>query len=415
MLVIANLFDGAARAQGTPPRSNAQIEQLVAPIALYPDSLLSQVLMASTYPLEVVEAARWLRDNANVTGKALEDAVQQQSWDPSVKALTSVPQTLEMMNGKIDWTQQLGDAFLAQQKDVLDAVQRLRARADAAGHLKTSEQQKVTRTPRPVQAGQGGSAATPSIAYGIESANPEMIYVPIYDPNAVYGTWPYADNAPFYWTPPGYVATGVFSFAAGVAVGAAVWGRVDWRRNRVDIDVNKYNRFNRTNISNSTWTHDPAHRRGAAYRDSTVAQRFGDQSKAAAREAFRGKADAGRQDLAKQTKQGGKQAQQGGNRQAKAQTAGGSKAGAKSKQASAKSSQAARTKQASQTKQAQRSQPRAGSQQASHQRAASQQRAAARSNPGMQARAQHAGPAGGRAGGGGRGGGGGGRGGGGRR
>ena len=134
-LIIAACTGSPARAESaatTQPRSSAQLEQLVAPISLYPDSLLAQVLMASTYPLEVVQAARWVRENSNVTGKALEDAMQKQKWDESVKALTAVTQTLQMMNDRLKWTQDLGDAFLAQQSDVLDAVQRLRARADSA-------------------------------------------------------------------------------------------------------------------------------------------------------------------------------------------------------------------------------------------------------------------------------------------
>src|ERR1700742_2336793 len=126
-----------------------QIEQLVAPIALYPDPLLTQVLMASTYPLEVVEAARWSHDNAGVQGNALQDAMQAQPWDPSVKALTAVPQTLQMMNDKLDWTEQLGDAFLAQQPDVMNAVQKLRAEAQAAGNLQSTPQQSVTNVPAP--------------------------------------------------------------------------------------------------------------------------------------------------------------------------------------------------------------------------------------------------------------------------
>src|SRR5205807_3840517 len=139
-----------AQNASSPPRTPAQLEQLVAPIALYQDALLSQVLMASTYPLEVVAAARWSQANPGVTGQALEDAMQKQPWDPSVKALTAVPQTLQMMNDKLDWTQQLGDAFLAQQSDTLAAVQRLRARADAAGNLKDTPQQKVTKTAAPL-------------------------------------------------------------------------------------------------------------------------------------------------------------------------------------------------------------------------------------------------------------------------
>src|SRR5580698_2229851 len=129
--------------------SEGQIEQLVAPIALYPDPLLSQVLMASTYPLEVIEAARWSQANSMVKGEALQDAMQSQSWDPSVKALAAVPQTLQMMSEKLDWTQQLGDAFLAQQPDVMNAIQKLRAEAHAAGNLQSTPEQRVTTAPAP--------------------------------------------------------------------------------------------------------------------------------------------------------------------------------------------------------------------------------------------------------------------------
>src|SRR5262249_42538860 len=163
-------------------------EQLVAPIALYPDALLSQVLMASTYPLEVVSAARWAAENPGVTGAKLEDAMAKQPWDPSVKALAAVPQTLQMMNAKLDWMQSLGDAFLAQQADVLAAVQRLRARADAAGRLQSDEHQKVVKLtspppeavapPRGSAAPSGGAAPAPSVGaapsgpvYVIESVN----------------------------------------------------------------------------------------------------------------------------------------------------------------------------------------------------------------------------------------------------
>ena len=152
---------------------------MVAPIALYPDELVSQVLMAATYPLEVVEAARWSKENPKVTGQALEDAMQKQTWDPSVKALTAVPETLAMMNDQLKWTQDLGDAFLAQQSDVLDAVQRLRARADAAGNLKSTPQQTVTRTNRPA----GSPAGAPAQAYVIQPTNPNEYYVPVYDPD----------------------------------------------------------------------------------------------------------------------------------------------------------------------------------------------------------------------------------------
>ena len=160
LLCVNGLPALAAAADAPPPEAAAapqakmfkaeEIEQLVAPIALYPDPLLAQVLMASTYPLEVVEAARWQQQNPKLKDKALDDAVQQQTWDPSVKSLTAFPQVLTMLNDKLDWTQKLGDAFLAQQSDVMDAVQRLRVKAEAAGNLKSTEQQKVIVEPAPV-------------------------------------------------------------------------------------------------------------------------------------------------------------------------------------------------------------------------------------------------------------------------
>src|SRR5215475_7052397 len=278
-----------AELAASPPRTSAQLEQLVAPIALYPDSVLSQILMASTYPLEVVEAARWVQSNSGVTGQALEDAMQKQRWDPSVKSLTAIPQTLQMMNDKLDWTQQLGDAFLAQQGDVLDAVQRLRERADNNGNLKTTDQQKVTKTSvaqAPAGTSSSRSAGAPAYVYTIESTNPDEYYLPIYDPGVVYGAWPYPDYQPFYWYPSGYTG-GAYALAAGVIAGAAIWGGVDWWRRNVNINPLRYNQFNRTNIANNTWNHNPAHRGSVPYRDGNVAQRFGDQSKAGAREAFR--------------------------------------------------------------------------------------------------------------------------------
>ena len=245
--------------QSTQTLSNQQIEQLVAPIALYPDSLLSQVLMASTYPLEVVEAARWVKENPNVTGQALQDAMLKQPWDPSVKSLAAVPQTLAMMNDQISWTQNLGDAFLAQQSDVFNAVQALRARADAAGNLKSTPQQTVTRVNRPA----GSPASAPATAFTIASASPTEYFVPIYDPNVVFGAWPYPAYAPTFWYPPGW-GGGWWGFGAGVFAGAAIWGGVNWWNRNVNINVNRYNQFNRTNITNANWRHNPAHRGNVA-------------------------------------------------------------------------------------------------------------------------------------------------------
>jgi Protein of unknown function (DUF3300) len=280
-----------AQQSGTAPLTKAQLEQLVAPIALHPDPLLSQMLMASTYPTEVVQAARWLRENSGLTGQPLQDAVQKQPWESSVRALTSAPQALEMMSDKLDWTQQLGDAFLAQQEELLAAVQRLRQRAEANGHLKTSDEQKVSVVTPP----EGGT--TPIIT--IEPASPEHVYVPVYDPRVVYGDWPHPDYEPFHWSPAGFTGRGILSFATGAAVGSANWGRLDWRRGRVDIDVNRYNQFNHTRIADTAWRHDPRHRGNVPYRDANVAQKFGDAKRAAAREAYRGKPEAGRRDLAK--------------------------------------------------------------------------------------------------------------------
>jgi hypothetical protein len=268
-----------------------QIEQLVAPIALYPDPLLTQVLMASTYPLEVVEAARWSHDNSMVNGHALADAMQAQPWDPSVKALTAVPQTLQMMSDKLNWTQQLGDAFLAQQQDVLAAVQKLRAEAQAAGNLQSTPQQVVTVAPAPVDV--AASNVPPPIV--IEPVNPDVYYVPVYDPAVAYGTWGYPDYPPFYWSPPGFVASNVVSFAAGVAVGSAIWGGCDWWQHNVIINVNRFNVFNHTNINfaNNTWIHNPEHRHGVPYQNASLTRRFGTANEAAAREAFRDRADTG--------------------------------------------------------------------------------------------------------------------------
>src|SRR6185369_1475371 len=270
-----------APAQGAPAFKKEEIEQLVAPIALYPDSLVAQILMASTYPLEVVEAARWSKANSSLKGKALEDALQQQAWDASVKSLTAFPQVLAQMNEKLDVTQKLGDAFLAQQKEVLDAVQRLRAKADAAGNLKSGKEQTVSK------AQEGGTTIIK-----IEPTDPQTVYVPTYSP-AVYGAWPYPAYPPYYYPyPPG---AGLFAFGVGLAIGGALWGGVGWGGGSVNVNVNKYNNFNKTNISNGNWNHAAEHRKGAGYRDSASQQKFGGRQGqgAQSREQFRGRAEAG--------------------------------------------------------------------------------------------------------------------------
>ncbi|MCC6194278.1 MAG: DUF3300 domain-containing protein [Burkholderiales bacterium] len=275
----------AAPAAGGKTFSQEELDQLLAPIALYPDALMAQVLMASTYPLEIVQAARWVKANPNLKDKALEDALQQQPWDASVKSLAVFPQVLTMMSEKLDWTQKLGDAFLAQQQDVLATAQALRQKAVAQGSLKDSKEQKVVST-----------TENNTTVIKIEPTNPEVVYVPTYNPTVVYGAWPYPAYPPYYYYPPGYVAGGaLLGFTAGVIVGGALWGNVNWGGGDININTNRYNNFNRTNISNGKWNHNVNHRGSVPYRDQKVSQQYGrgQAADAASREQFRGRAEAG--------------------------------------------------------------------------------------------------------------------------
>jgi hypothetical protein len=263
-----------------PALKPAELEALVASIALYPDTLLSNVLMASTYPLEVVRAERWMSQNKELKGDALKAAAEKQDWDASVKALIATPSILEMMNEHLDWTQKLGEAFLAQQQDVMDAVQRLRAKAYDRKKLVTTNEQKVT-----VRAEQNRQ-----FIY-IEPAMDDSIFVPYYEPQVVFGDWPYADYPayPYYWGYPGYIGAGII--ATGVAFGAAYalgrwatgggywggggwWGgsRVNWSGGAIDI-----NRGARV----EHWSHDVRHRQGARYNNTNLQQRFGNANQRA--------------------------------------------------------------------------------------------------------------------------------------
>jgi hypothetical protein len=276
LLGAATVTAGLAQAQGEPPPFKPEeIEALVAPIALYPDDLLSQVLMASTYPLEIVQAARWAKANPNVKGDAAVKAVENQTWDVSVKSMVAFPQILEPMNEKLDWTQKLGDAFLADQKSVLDAVQRLRAKANQTGNLKSTEQQKVIVE----------QAAPQQTVIKIEPANPQTIYVPAYNPTVVYGAWGYPAYPPYYWPPspiwyPGAALMTGFAWGVGIAAAGAIFGGCNWGRGDVNINVNKATNidrnFNRTNVGGGgQWQHDASHRKGVAYRDNASREKFG--------------------------------------------------------------------------------------------------------------------------------------------
>jgi len=289
---------------------------MLAPIALYPDALLAQMLMAASYPLEVVEAARWSQANPALKGDAALAAVKDESWDVSVKSLTAFPQVLAMMNSKLDWTQKIGDAMIAQQSDVAASVQRLRAQAVTAGNLKTTPQQTVTTQPAP--ASSTGAPADTTGAIVIEPANPDTIYVPSYNPSWAYGTWPYPAYPPTYFPPPpgyGYGAPlmGGFMFGFGFAAGAALfggwrwgggwgggwrwggWGR--WGGNSyTTVNINRVtritNNYNRDHDRDGHWEHDPAHRHGVPYRDHASREKYGQhRPDAAQRQAFRGKID----------------------------------------------------------------------------------------------------------------------------
>jgi hypothetical protein len=221
-----------------------KLESLVAPIALYPDPLLSQMLVASTYPLEVIQLQQWLAKNAGLKDQALADAVKKQPWDPSIQAMAGLPDAVKRLAENIQWTADLGNAFLAQQSEVMDAVQRMRQKAIDGGKLKTTEQQKVET-----------KVVETKTVVVVEQANPQVVYVPSYDPVVVYG----AAYAPYpyyaYYPPAGYYAAGMaISFGVGVAMGA-MWGGgwgygCGWGGNDIDINVN--NNFNRNaNINRS--------------------------------------------------------------------------------------------------------------------------------------------------------------------
>ena len=268
-----------------------QLDSLVAPIALYPDPMLAQVLAASTYPLEIIQLQQWLEKNKNLKDKALADAVAKQPWDASIQALAALPDLVKRLADDIQWTTDLGNAFLAQQSDVMDAVQRMRKKAQDKGNLKSNEQQKVET-----------KVIENKSVIIVEQSNPQVVYVPSYDPVVVYGppVYPYP---PIYYPPPGYYAAGMaISFGVGVMMGAfwsGGWGwGCGWGGNN-DITINRNNNFNRnTNISGGNrnnigggnrpstlpsrggntgnrWQHSPEHRGGAPYRDRATADRFG--------------------------------------------------------------------------------------------------------------------------------------------
>jgi hypothetical protein len=308
VLCVLSLAPGDAAVYAQPPRQqdasagqaapvipDDQLDSLVAPVALYPDPLLTQVLVASTYPLEIIQLQQWIQKNSSLTGDALTNAVQKQDWDPSIQAMAVFPDLVKRLADDIKWTTDLGNAFLAQQSDVMDAVQRMRMKAQAAGNLKSNEQMKVET-----------KVVETKTVVVIQPASTQVVYVPTYNPVVVYGPpvymYPYP---PIYYPPPSYYAAGaVFAFGVGVAVGSYYrggWGyNSGWgHHNTVNININNnyishynktnINNVNRTNINNinqnninnvnrsgnNTWQHNPQHRGGTPYSNKATANQYG--------------------------------------------------------------------------------------------------------------------------------------------
>ncbi len=266
-----------------------QLDNLVAPIALYPDSLLSQVFVAATYPLEVVEAGQWLQQNRNLQGLALVNAAQQQNWDPSIQALVVFPDVLNLLTSNVRWTTDLGNAFLAQQADVMNAVQRMRAQAQASGRLSSNSQETVTTE---TQNGQ------PVIV--IAPANPQVVYVPAYDPAYIWGPPAWGYYPPLYYPEFGYgFGSGIFigSYFGGLGWGGWGWGP-NWYNCTIVQNGFFFNRYGfrgfhggfdrgyRGGFNGGVWAHNPDHRLGIPYPNGGVANRFGGARFAGARQSF---------------------------------------------------------------------------------------------------------------------------------
>ncbi len=258
------------------PIKEEELAQLLAPIALYPDTLLMQMFMASTYPLEVVEAARFVKENSKLKEDALDKALESKDWDASVKAICHFPTVLSSMDKNLDATKKLGDFFLADQKAVMDMVQTLRAKAKEQGELKSTKEQKVIEKEKTII---------------IEPADPQVIYVPTYSSTVVYGSWWYPHYPPYVWYPP----PPAYGFVAGVAIGVWAshhWCHANWHRGSIDIDINRNININRPGnrpgnrpstrpANRQSWKHNPKHRKGVAYRNRDVRKRYGQSDRMA--------------------------------------------------------------------------------------------------------------------------------------
>jgi len=256
-LLSSVLTAGAAHGSDVSPPSHRcsgeELDSLLAPVALYPDSLLSQLLMAATYPLDVVAENQWLQQNPGLEGNALDGALEGKDWDMSVKSLAFFPQVLTMMDDKLDWTTRVGDAFVNQEDDVLDAIQRLRSKARAAGNLETNPEQKITSQESKIR---------------IEPVDSQVVYVPVYNPVVIYGPWWIPAHPPYVVVPNGYVAGpwGI-AFTDGYFAGSVLYGGFDWWGGEVVIQdngfVRKHDKHDRHHEVNRVWRHDADHARAA--------------------------------------------------------------------------------------------------------------------------------------------------------
>ncbi len=291
LLFLVNPGSLSAAEDREPTFSQAELDQIMAPVALYPDALLSQILMASTYPDQVAEAVQWSKAHTDQKGDDAVTAVQDKPWDPSVASLVAFPQVLAMMGDKPDWVRQMGDAFLAQPDKTMDTVQGLRKKAKEAGNLESTEQQKVAVD----------ESTDPTVII-IESSDPQVIYVPSYNPTIIYGTWWWPAYPPYYWPPPpGYgftagLVTGI-GFGIGISITNSIWGGCNWHHHEININVNKYNKINVNrkldiNGNSVSWKHNAINRKGTPYADRNSREKYGQKLEGAdMRQDFRGRDD----------------------------------------------------------------------------------------------------------------------------
>ena len=296
----------AAAQSSDKPFTNEQLDQMTAQVALYPDSLLAQLFMATTYPDEFAAAMAWSKAHPDAKGDDAVKMVENEPWDPAVASMVGFPEVLITLGEKPDWVRNMGDAFLAQPEAVMDSVQRLRAQAQRAGNLKSNEQVRVsTQAPEAAPAAAPQTvvvqqSAPPPQVIVIEPAQPSVVYVPAYNPTVVYGAWAYPAYPPYYYPPPpGYwwsrtIATGI-AWGVGIGVSNALWGGFGWGRHDVDINVNRYNSINvnrriDVNSSRTTWNHNTEHRGSTAYRGGNATKQSLDKKyQSGNREQFRGK------------------------------------------------------------------------------------------------------------------------------